>query len=135
MKYIGLLISSLVVLLVVSTNLYYNSLTLDIKTIKDYIVESNIILEDVIQKEDYVEEKKDEYISRLMTLKNGIQNSKTTFLIKDYKDYKIKSIEYLIATISNNELKNKSDNLEEVMKYNTLSNKELKKIASKNLLE
>ena len=54
MKYIGLLISSLVVLLVVSTNLYYNSLTLDIKTIKDYIVESNIILEDVIQKEDYV---------------------------------------------------------------------------------
>ena len=58
MKYIGLLISSLVVLLVVSTNLYYNSLTLDIKTIKDYIVESNIILEDVIQKEDYVEEKK-----------------------------------------------------------------------------
>ena len=72
MRYIGLLISSLAVLLVVTTNLYYNSVTLDIKTIKDYIVETNIILEDVIQKEDYVEEKKDEYISRLMTLKNGM---------------------------------------------------------------
>ena len=135
MRYIGLLISSLAVLLVVTTNLYYNSVTLDIKTIKDYIVETNIILEDVIQKEDYVEEKKDEYISRLMTLKNGMQNSKTTFLIKDYKDYKIKSIEFLIETISNSESENKTEHLNEVMKYNMLSNDELEKIASKNLLE
>ena len=135
MRYIGLLISSLAALLVVTINLYYNSVTLDIKTIKDYIVETNIILEDVIQKGDYVEEKKDEYISRLMTLKNGMQNSKTTFLIKDYKDYKIKSIEFLIKTISNTELENKTEYLKEVMKYNMLCNNELEKIASKNLLE
>lgn len=135
MKYIGLIISSLAVLLVATINLYYNSVTLDIKTIKDYVVEANIILEDVIEKEKYVVEKKDEYISRLINLKSGIQNSKTTFLIKDYKNYKIKSIESLIETISNKDLESNNESLKDVMKYNMLSNDELEKIASKNLLE
>lgn len=71
MKNIGLLISSIGVLLVVVVNLYYNSITLDIKMIKDYIIETNIILEDILEKESYVDNKKDEYISRLMSLKRG----------------------------------------------------------------
>ena len=54
MKYVGLLISSVVVFLVILTNFYYNSITLDMQKIKDYIVESNIILEDIVKKEEQV---------------------------------------------------------------------------------
>ena len=100
MKYVGLLVSSVVVFLVILTNFYYNSITLDMQKIKDYIVESNIILEDIVKKEEQVMEKKDEYITRLINLKKGIKNSKTSFLVKDYKEYKIKSIEGLIKSIS-----------------------------------
>ena len=135
MKYIGILISSIGVFLVVVVNLYYNSITLDIQMIKDYIVETNIILEDVVKKEEYVDDKKDEYISRLITLRNGIQNSKTTFLVKDYKEYKIKSIECLIESISEDKTKNRNQYLEEVMKYNDLCDEELEKLVNKNLLE
>ena len=123
MKYVGLLISSVVVFLVILTNFYYNSITLDMQKIKDYIVESNIILEDIV--------KKDEYITRLINLKKGIKNSKTSFLVKDYKEYKIKSIEGLIKSISESDLKY----LEEVEKYNNLSEKELDKILNKSLSE
>ena len=131
MKYVGLLISSVVVFLVILTNFYYNSITLDMQKIKDYIVESNIILEDVVKKEEHVMEKKDEYVSRLMSLKKGIKNSKTSFLVKDYKEYKIKSIEGLIKSISESDLKY----LEEVEKYNNLSDQELDKILNKSLIE
>ena len=120
MKYVGLL-----------TNFYYNSITLDMQKIKDYIVESNIILEDIVKKEEQVMEKKDEYITRLINLKKGIKNSKTSFLVKDYKEYKIKSIEGLIKSISESDLKY----LEEVEKYNNLSEKELDKILNKSLIE
>lgn len=131
MKYVGLLISSIVVFLVILTNFYYNSITLDMQKIKDYIVESNIILEDVVKKEEHVMEKKDEYLSRLINLQKGIKNSKTSFLVKDYKEYKIKSIEGLIKSISKSDLKY----LEEVEKYNNLSEKELDKILNKSLIE
>ena len=47
-------------------------------TISD-IIESNIILEDVLNKEEYVMDKKEEYISRLTNLKKGINSSKTSF--------------------------------------------------------
>ena len=66
MKYIGFLISSIAVFLVILTNFYFNSITLDIQKIEDYIVESNIILEDIVKKEEEVIEKKDEYISRFI---------------------------------------------------------------------
>ena len=33
-------------------------------------------------------DKKEEYISRLTNLKKGINSSKTSFLVKDYKEYK-----------------------------------------------
>lgn len=131
MKYVGLLISSIVVFLVILTNLYYNSITLDMQKIKDYIVESNIILEDVVKKEEQVMEKKDEYVTRLINLKKGIENSKTSFLVKNYKEYKIKSIEGLINSISKSDLKY----LEEVEKYNNLSDEELDKILNKSLIE
>ena len=131
MKNIGLLISSIVVFLVILTNLYYNSITLDMQKIKDYIVESNIILEDVVKKEEQVMEKKDEYVTRLINLKKGIENSKTSFLVKNYKEYKIKSIEELIKSISESDLKY----LEEVEKYNNLSEEELDKILNKSLIE
>ena len=131
MKYIGLLISSIAVFLVILTNFYYNSVTLDIQKIKDYIVESNIILEDVVKNEEIVMEKKDEYISRLINLKNGLTNSNTSFLIKEYKEYRIKSIEGLIKSISKSDLKY----LEDVDRYNTLSEKVLEKILNKGLIE
>ena len=130
MKYIGLLVSSIGVFLVILANFYYNSLTLDMQKIKDYIVESNIILEDVVKKEDYVVKKKDEYISRLVTLKKGINNSHTTFLMSDYKEYKIKSINSLIQSIS--EYKNKEISLEEVNKYNGMCNEEIDKLIVNN---
>ena len=131
MKYIGLLISSIAVFLVILTNFYYNSITLDIKKIEDYIVESNIILEDIVKKEDEVIAKKDEYISRLISLKKGIKNSNTSFLVKQYKEYKVKSIEGLIKSISESDLKY----LEDVEKYNVLCEQELEKIINKGLIE
>ncbi|MBQ6632237.1 MAG: hypothetical protein IJH55_09115 [Romboutsia sp.] len=131
MKYIGLLISSIAVFLIILTNFYYNSITLDIKKIEDYIVESNIILEDIVKKEDEVIEKKDEYISRLISLKKGIKNSNTSFLVKQYKEYKVKSIEGLIKSISESDLKY----LEDVEKYNVLCEQELEKIINKGLIE
>ena len=101
MKYIGLLLSSVCVFIIILANLYYNSITLDMQKMKDYIVESNRILSDVIEKEDLVKEKKDEYISRLISLKKGINNSKTSFLVSNYKECRIKSIDNLIYSISN----------------------------------
>ncbi len=132
MKYIGILITSIGVFVVLVMNLYYNSVTLDIQNIKDYVVETNIILEDISKKEGYVMDKKDEYISRLITLKKGMENTKTTFLINDYKLYKIKSIDSLIKTIS--EYKNKDRHLEDVNKYNALCDKELERLTSRNLI-
>ena len=131
MKFIGVLVSSIVVFLVILTNFYYNSVSLDIQKIKDYIIESNIILEDVVNKEEYVMDKKEEYISRLTNLKKGINSSKTSFLVKDYKEYKVKSIDKLIKSISESNL----EYLQEVDKYNNLSQKELDRIINKSLIE
>ena len=131
MKYIGLLMSSVVVFLVILTNFYYNSVSLDIQKIKDYIIESNIILEDMVNKEEYVMDKKEEYISRLTNLKKGINSSKTSFLVKDYKEYKVRSIDKLIKSISESNL----EYLQEVEKYNNLSQKELDRILNKSLIE
>ena len=131
MKYVGLLISSVAVFLVILINFYYNSITLDMQRIKDYIVESNIILEDLVKKEEDVMNRKKEYISRLNNLKKGIKNSKTSFLLRDYKEYKLKSIDELIKGISESDLKY----LELVKKYNDLSEKELDKILNKSLIK
>ena len=133
MKYIGLVLSSICVFIIVLANLYYNSITLDMQRMRDYIVESNRILSDVIEKEEVVEEKKEEYISRLISLKKGMKNSKTSFLIKNYKEYRIKSIDNLIYSISYS--KDKEQYLNEVEKYNKLSEEELDKLINKNMVE
>ena len=100
---------------------------------KNYIVESNRILSDIIEKEEMVNEKKDEYISRLVSLKKGIKNSKTSFLVKEYKDYKVKSIDNLIYIISYPN--DKERYLTEVKKYNKLSEEELNKLINKDFME
>ncbi|WP_122640215.1 MULTISPECIES: hypothetical protein [unclassified Romboutsia] len=133
MKYIGLVLSSICVFIIVLANLYYNSITLDMQKMKNYIVESNRVLSDVIEKEDVVQDNKDEYISRLISLKKGIENSKTSFLISDYKSYRIKSIDSLIYSISNS--KEKEKYLSDVDKYNKLSEEELNKLINKTFIE
>lgn len=133
MKYIGLVLSSVCIFIIVLANLYYNSITLDMQRMKNYIVESNRILSDIIEKEEVVNEKKDEYISRLVSLKKGIKNSKTSFLVKDYKDYKVKSIDNLIYMISYPN--DKERYLTELEKYNKLSEEELNKLINKDFME
>ena len=133
MKYIGLLLSSVSVFIIVLANLYYNSITLDMQRMKNYIVECNRILSDIIEKEEIVNEKKEEYISRLLSLKKGISNSKTSFLLKEYKDYKVKSVDNLIYIISYPN--DKERYLTEVEKYNKLSEEELNKLINKDFIE
>ena len=133
MKYIGLVLSSVCIFIIVLANLYYNSITLDMQRMNNYIVESNRILSDIIEKEEMVNEKKDEYISRLVSLKKGIKNSKTSFLVKEYKDYKVKSIDNLIYIISYPN--DKERYLTEVKKYNKLSEEELNKLINKDFME
>lgn len=133
MKQVGLLLSSICIFLVILVNFYYNSVTLDVQKMKYYVIEANMILEDIVKKEDYVEEKKDEYISRLLTLKKGIENSKTTFIVSEYKNYKLKSIESLIYSVS--QKSSRSTHLENVIKYNTLGEKELDKLVNKNFMK
>lgn len=133
MKYIGLVLSSVCIFIIVLANLYYNSITLDMQRMKNYIVESNRILSDIIENEEVVNEKKDEYISRLVSLKKGIKNSKTSFLVKDYKDYKVKSIDNLIYMISYPN--DKERYLTELEKYNKLSEEELNKLINKDFME
>lgn len=131
MKYVGLLLASVGMFLLIAVNFYYNSITLDMQRIEDYVMETNLILEDVAEKESYVSNEKEDYISRLINVKKGIENSKTSFLIERYKEYKVKSIESLIYTIS----EEKKDYLDEVDRYNKLGEKEINKLINKNFLE
>jgi hypothetical protein len=133
MKYIGLVVSSIAVFIIVLSNLYYNSITLDMQKMKDYIGESNIILSDVIEKEDSVIKNKDEYITRIITIKKGLKNSKTSFLVKRYKEYKLKSLDNLIYSISQSQ--DKISYLNEVEKYDKLGEEELNRLINKNIIE
>ncbi|CEI71997.1 MULTISPECIES: hypothetical protein [Romboutsia] len=133
MKYISLLISSIGVFLVILGNFYYNSVTLDMQKIKDYVAETNIILEDIIDKEYYVLENKQDYIKRLNSLKEGLNNTDTTFLIDNYKNYKVKSIDSLVKSLK--ETEGKKIYLGEVEKYNKLCDREIDRlIINKNLV-
>lgn len=133
MKYIGLLVSSICVVCVLLVNSYYNIINLDIQKMSSYVIEGNMILEDFIAKEDQILENKGEYISRLINIKDCMENSTTSFFTKKYKEYKVKSIENLINTISNDEERNKY--LELVNKYNSLCEEELNSLLDKNLFE
>ncbi|MDM8129497.1 hypothetical protein QUV80_13630, partial [Paraclostridium benzoelyticum] len=64
MKYIGLLASSVCVVVVLLINSYYSIINLDIQKISSYVVESNMILEDIITKEERDLKDNKEYIDR-----------------------------------------------------------------------
>ncbi|WP_250673487.1 hypothetical protein LZ906_003225 [Paraclostridium ghonii] len=133
MKYIGLLASSICVVFVLLINSYYNIINLDIQKISSYVIESNMILEDIITKEEIVSTNNKDYIDRLQNLKKCIEDTKTSFFTSKYKDYKIKSVESMIKGISNDKVKN--EQLKMVKKYNELSEKELDSILDKNFFE
>ncbi len=133
MKYIGLLTSSICVVIVLLINSYYNIINLDVQKMSSYVIESNMILEDFITNEKKVLDNDKEYINRLVNLKNCINNTKTSFFTSKYKEYKIKSIDSLTSTIRKGEKNYKY--LDLVKKYNDLSQKELNSLLDKNLLE
>ena len=128
-KYILVLTSSICVFIVMMINLYYNTINLDMRVISKQLIETNEILDDLVTKKESVLDKKDEYISRLMDIENDLENKNVSFLIKDYKKYKIKSVESLIEAISSE----KSEDLKVVNKYNRLSDKELDKLIKNNI--
>ncbi|GAA0241277.1 hypothetical protein [Metaclostridioides mangenotii] len=128
-KYILVLTSSICVFIVMMINLYYNTINLDMRVISKQLIETNEILDDLVTKKESVLDKKDEYISRLMDIENDLENKNVSFLMKDYKKYKIKSVESLIEAISSE----KSEDLKVVNKYNRLSNKELDKLIKNNI--
>lgn len=133
MKYIGLLAASICVVIVLLINSYYNIINLDVQKMSSYVIESNMILEDFITNEEKVLENNEEYINRLVNLKDCIKDTKTSFFTSKYKDYKIKSIESLESSISKGKKNDKHFDL--VKKYNDLSEKELNSLLDKNLLE
>lgn len=128
-KYILVLTSSICVFIVMMINLYYNTINLDMRVISKQLIETNEILDDLVTKKESVLDKKDEYISRLMDIENDLENKNVSFLMKDYKKYKIKSVESLIEAISSEN----SEDLKVVNKYNRLSDKELDKLINNNI--
>ena len=73
MKNIGLLLCSITGFFIILGCLFYNSLLIDMDKIKDYVTESNYIFEQVVKNEDKVDDNKGEYISRLITIKKGME--------------------------------------------------------------
>ena len=73
MKNIGLFLCSVTGFFIILGCLFYNSLLIDMDKMKDYVTESNLILEEYIKNEDKVDSDKGEYISRLLTIKKGME--------------------------------------------------------------
>ena len=135
MKNIGLLLSSIAGFFIILGCLFYNSLLIDMDRIKDYVTESNAILKDVMENEDKVNEKKGEYISRLMKIKKGMENSHTSFLFDKYKLIKTSSIELLIDVINEDSEDDKEEYLKLVFEANNESQDELYMLINKNFIE
>ena len=135
MKNIGLLLSSIAGFFIILGWLFYNSLLIDMDRIKDYVAESNVILQDVMENEDKVNEKKGEYISRLMKIKKGMENSHTSFLFDKYKLIKTSSIELLIDVINEDNEDDKDEYLKLVFEANNESQNELDTLMNKNFIE
>ena len=85
MKNIGLLLCSITGFFIILGCLFYNSLLIDMDKIKDYVTESNYIFEQVVKNEDKVDDNKGEYISRLITIKKGMEFGIQTHTIPKYK--------------------------------------------------
>ena len=135
MKNIGLLLCSVTGFFIILGCLFYNSLLIDMDKIKDYVTESNYIFEQVVKNEDKVDNNKGEYISRLITIKKGMENTNTSFLFEKYKEIKISSIELLIDLINENDEKDKRDYLKLVLKSNDRSQRELDSLMNKGFIE
>ncbi len=135
MKNIGLLLSSIAGFFIILGCLFYNSLLIDMDRIKDYVTESNAILKDVMENEDKVNEKKGEYISRLMKIKKGMENSHTSFLFDKFKLIKTSSIELLIDVINEDSEDDKEEYLKLVFEANNESQDELDMLINKNFIE
>ncbi|MFR3522462.1 MAG: hypothetical protein ACLTVE_07655, partial [Clostridia bacterium] len=131
MKNIGLLLCSITGFFIILGCLFYNSLLIDMDKIKDYVTESNYIFEQVVKNEDKVDDNKGEYISRLITIKKGMENTNTSFLFEKYKEIKISSIELLIDLINENNEKDKNNYLKLVLKSNDRSQRELDSMMNK----
>ena len=135
MKNIGLLLCSITGFFIILGCLLYNSLLIDMDKIKDYVTESNYIFEQVVKNEDKVDDNKGEYISRLITIKKGMENTNTSFLFEKYKEIKISSIELLIDLINENNEKDKNNYLKLVLKSNDRSQRELDSMMNKGFIE
>lgn len=135
MKNIGLLLSSITAFFVILGCLFYNSLLIDMNKIKDYVTESNVILQEVMENQGKVDNKKGEYISRLMKIKKGMENSHTSFLFDKYKVIKTSAIELLIDVISEYNEEDKEECLKLVFKANNESQDELNTLMNKNFIE
>lgn len=135
MKNIGLLLSSITAFFIILGCLFYNSLLIDMNRIKDYVTESNVILQDVMENKGKVDDKKGEYISRLMKIKKGMENSHTSFLFDKYKVIKTSAIELLIDVISEDNEEDKEECLKLVFKANNESQDELNTLMNKNFIE
>ena len=135
MKNIGLLLTSIAGFFIILGCLFYNSLLIDMNKIKDYVAESNAILQDVMENEDKVNDKKGEYISRLIKIKKGMENSHTSFLFDKYKVIKISSIELLIDVINEDNEEDKEEYLKLVFESNNESQDELDALMNKNFIE
>ena len=135
MKNIGLLLSSIAGFFIILGCLFYNSLLIDMNKIKDYVTESNVILQDVMKNEDKINDKKGDYISRLMKIKRGMENSQTSFLFDKYKVIKTSSIELLIDVISEENEEDKEEYLKLVFESNNESQDELDNLVNKNFIE
>ncbi len=135
MKNIGLLLTSIAGFFIILGCLFYNSLLIDMNKIKDYVAESNAILQDVMENEDKVNDKKGEYISRLIKIKKGMENSHTSFLFDKYKVIKTSSIELLIDVINEDNEEDKEEYLKLVFESNNESQDELDALMNKNFIE
>ncbi|WP_343344473.1 hypothetical protein [Terrisporobacter petrolearius] len=135
MKNIGLLLSSITAFFIILGCLFYNSLLIDMNRIKDYVTESNVILQEVMENKGKVDDKKGEYISRLMKIKKGMENSHTSFLFDKYKVIKTSAIELLIDVISEDNEEDKEECLKLVFKANNESQDELNTLMNKNFIE
>ena len=135
MKNIGLLLCSITGFFIILGCIFYNSLLIDMDKIKDYVTESNYIFEQVVKNEDKVDDNKGEYISRLITIKKGMENTNTSFLFEKYKKIKISSIELLIDLINENNEKGKKNYLKLILKSNDRSQRELDSMMNKGFIE
>lgn len=135
LKVLGLLLSSITGFIIILGCLFYNSLLIDMDKIKDYVTESNIILEEVINSTDKIDENKGEYISRLLNIKKGMENANTSFLFDKYKLLKVNTIELLIDAINEDNKEEKEKYLNLVYKCNKESKEELDLLMNKNFIE